>query len=239
MPTTAPLTIPRRLVPAVMLLGCGGVPPEPAAGELERAGITDGGRLEPGARELVEIMTDPDLVVSVDVTTRDGSRLSTVWATGGRAVWGRPVEPDTFQLRPIEAITAPLLLAQLTGIGRRPEQPFTGSATVTVGAIDTALQWVGEDPETALGILMAAGTDEIWADRILIAHQHMRARWTVSSVSTRSTGGASVCETTVLDAGPAGYWRLTPAGDDGTTYTVISLLETMRLLRTCLPGIGP
>ena len=237
MPTTAPLTLPRRLIPAVMLLGCGGAPTPPVAAELERSGVTVGGNLAARTAELVAVMTEPDLIVSVAVTTRDAELLSTIWSTGPQAVWGRPVDRDVYQLRSIEAVTIPLLLAQLTGVGRRPEPPFGGSIGMPSRALKKALDFAGDDPDTALGILLDAGVDETWADRVLIANQHMRARWRVSSVWTPPDLGPSVHEATVLDAGPAGYWHITTSDTDHVTYTVASLAQTMRVLRGCLPDL--
>jgi|GEM_PF-6085763 len=231
------LTIPRRLIPAVMLLAAGGTPPVAGAvDELERSGVMAHGVLDPAAADLVAVMTDPDLVVSVEVATRDGSQLSTVWATDDRAVWGRSVEVDIYQLRLIDALSVPLLLAQLTGVGRRPEAPFSGSVTIAAETLAAAVDWHTDDPETACGILVAAGVDSLWADRILIALHHQRATWTVSSVWSDGASGHEVHEVTVLDAGPAGYWRLTSPDSGDVTYTVTSLRETVRLLRRCVPS---
>lgn len=230
------LTLPRRLIPALMLLAAEGAPPPGAVAELERCGAAAGGMLSPEAAGLVAVMTDPDLVVSVEVTTRDATNRSTIWATSDRAVWGRPVDQDVYQLRSIDTVTVPLLLAQLTGVGSRPETPFSGSVTVAADALDAALDWQGDDPETALAILVSAGADPVWADRILIANQHRRAQWTVSSVWTERAGGHEVHEATVLDAGPAGYWRIVTVEPGTVTYSVASVLETMRLLRRCLPS---
>jgi hypothetical protein len=230
------LTLPRRLIPALMLLAADGAPPPAAVVDLERCGVASGGIVSPDAAALVGVMTDPDLVVSIEVTTRDAVNRSTIWATAERAVWGRPVEQDVYQLRSIDTVTVPLLLAQLTGVGRRPETPFSGSVTVAADALAAALDWQTDDPETALAILVSAGAEPVWADRILIANQHRRAQWTVSSVWVEQNGGHEVHEATVLDAGPAGYWRISRDEPGTSTYTVASMHETMRLLRRCLPS---
>ncbi len=229
------LTLPRHLIPALMLLASHGSPPPAAMSELERAGVACNGLLSAEASALVAVMTQPDLVISVEVATRDGARLSTIWATAAQAVWGRPVEHDVYQLRAIDTVTVPLLLVQLTGVGRRPEPPFAGSVCIAAEALEAALDWQADDPETALGILVAAGVDPQWADRILIAHQHHRAKWTVSSVWTDGGAGHEVHDVTVLDAGPAGYWRITAPEPATVAFTVASLHETIRLLRRCVP----
>lgn len=230
------LTVPRRLIPALMLLATHGTPDPSALAELERSGVVAGGSLSSDVAGLLAVMTDPELVISVEVTTRDGSRLSTIWATAASAVWGRPGDRDVYQLCSVDTLTVPLLLAQLTGVGKRPEAPFSGTVTMPVDAHQAALDWRAEDPETALAILVAAGVDPLWADRVLIADEHRRALWTVSSVWTERHVGHEVHEARVLDAGPAGYWRLTAPDQATVAYTVISLHETMRLLRRCVPG---
>jgi hypothetical protein len=219
-----------------MLMAADGAPPPSAVAELERCGVVTGGVVSPDAAAVVGVMTDPDLVVSIEVTTRDSVDRSTIWATAELAVWGRPVEQDVYQLRSIDTVTVPLLLAQLTGVGRRPETPFSGAVTIAADALEAALDWQTEDPETALAILVSSGADPVWADRILIANQHHRARWTVSSVWVEASGRHEVHEATVLDAGPAGYWRISRDGPGTVTYTVASVHETLRLLRRCLPS---
>ena len=72
------LTVPRRLIPALMLLATHGTPDPSALAELERSGVVAGGSLSSDVAGLLAVMTDPELVISVEVTTRDGSRLSTI-----------------------------------------------------------------------------------------------------------------------------------------------------------------
>lgn len=232
------LQIPRRLIPALMLLATGDAPdqlPPPATvRELERLGIASRGRVAAAAGDVVAVMTDARLVTSVERRTSDLPSRSTIWARSGTAVWGRPVNPDVYELRVIDPIELPLLLAQLTDVGRRPLPPFRGGLSVGCEARDAALS-ADHDSETAFGILISAGVDPKWADRLLIAHDHRRAEWTVSSVWSDQAGSHGVFEVTVLDAGAAGYWHV-ETGDDGTVrYTVGSLETVMRLLRRCVP----
>ncbi len=203
--------------------------------ELEALGVVAGGRIADDAADIVEVMTDARLVISVDRRTADLPFRSTIWERNGTAVWGRPVNGDVFELRAIDPIQLPLLLAQLTDVGRRPLPPFSGALLVRVEPLHAALT-SHHDQETAFGILVASGLDPLWADRLLIAHDHRRAEWTISSVWTDPTGTHGVHETTVLDAGPAGFWHLHRT-EDGTTvrYTVGSLESVMRSVRRCVP----
>ncbi len=238
MHTRGHLRLPRPLIPALMLLATvdegGAEPPAAALRELERRGLASRGRVASDAAALVTTMTDARLVVSIECRTADRPHRSTIWARAGDAVWGRPAERDVFELRAIDPMQLPLLVAQITDVGRRPHQPFTGSVTVDSGPLRAALDHA-HDPETAFGILVAGGVDPLWADRLLIAHDHRRATWTVSSVWTDPGGHHGVHEATVLDAGPAGYWEITHDDEGIATYTVASSERVMRTARRSVP----
>lgn len=211
--------------------------PSGASDELERLGLVQaGGGVTPTGRALVEIMTEARLVISIECETADLPSRSTIWARQGSAVWGRPSAGEVFELRQIDPIEIPLLLAQLTDVGRRPTPPFAGAVIVDGEPLRAALN--GEyDQEVAFGILVAAGVDPLWADRLLIAHEHRRMQWTVSSVWTDPAGGHGVHDVTVLDAGPAGYWHVRRGhGDESLKFTVGSLTTVMRSLRACVPA---
>lgn len=211
-------------------------PPTPALADLEAAGLASKGRLRPEAAALVAVMTESTLVVSVEKHAADGSTRSTAWANDAAAVWGRPVLNEVYELRPVDRLQLALLIAQLVGVGRRPPPPFSGGVTVPIDPLEASLGWRSTDPETALAILVAAGVEPIWADRLLIAHDHARSEWSVSSVWSGAGGSHHVGELAVLDAGPGGYWEIRRMSDAGTArYMVMSLEETMRRLRACLP----
>jgi hypothetical protein len=214
-----------------------GTPALPAGtmSALDRAGLVEGGHIAETVSDLVSVMTDAHLVISIERRTADLPYRSTIWARTGSAVWGRPAAPDLFDLQSVDPIELPLLLAQLADVGRRPRPPFLGACTVPREPLDAALAFE-HDEETSFGILVGGGVDPVWADRVLIAHDHRRAEWTVSSVWTDADGGHGVNEVTVLDAGPAGYWHLDPTEDGShVRYTIGSLETVMRALRRCIP----
>ncbi len=231
------LRLPRHLIPTLMLLAVGEpgtAAPAEAVGRLERFGLVEEGRITPHGRTLVEIMTEATLVASMECLTADLPHRSTIWARDGQAVWGRPAQQDVFELRRIGAIEIPLLLAQIADVGRRPLPPFSGSVSVPVDALRAAAG--GDfDQETAFGILVAAGVEPSWADRLLIAYEHRRMEWTISSVWTDGDGAHGVAEATVLDAGPAGYWHVS-AGEGVRSFAVGSLESVMRTIRRCVPA---
>lgn len=237
MPDT--LHLPRTLIPALMMLAAEAVPAaaisHDAIHQLERLELACDGRATPLGRRLVDDMTEAELVISIECETADLPYRSTIWARSSGAIWGRPVDSDVFELRRIDPIQLPLLLAQVTDVGRRPRPPFSGTVAIPTGPLD-AVRSGHHDHETAFGILVAAGVEPAWADRLLIAWDHRRIEWTVASVWTDPDGDHGSAEVRVLDAGPAGYWHV-HANEDGTTsFTVGSLESVMRWLRRTVPG---
>jgi hypothetical protein len=239
MPPPGHLRLPRTLIPALMLLaahdGEGHAPPQAAMRHLERLRLARSGRITTAGRAIVTDMTEANLVISVECERADLPYRSTVWASPGSAVWGRPLDGEVFELRRIDPVELPLLLAQVTDVGRRPQPPFSGSVVVPAAPLQ-AMLGNEHDQESAFGILVAAGVEPAWADRLLIALEHRRSTWSVSSVWTDPDGTHGMYETSALDAGPAGYWHVRRCEQDGTaTYTVGSLASMMRALRRCVP----
>ncbi len=233
------LRLPRPLIPTLMILAAGEHAPTPADGavrHLEELELAAQGRITPMGRRLVEIMTEADLVISVECASAELVQHSTIWAQRHRAVWGRPADHDVFELRCVEPIEIPLLLAQLTEVGHRPPAPFAGAVTVPHDALNAAASR-DFDAETAFGILVAAGVDSTWADRLLIAFDHRRHEFTISSVWTDPEGNHGHHEVRILDAGAAGYWHLEPDTHSGSiTATVGSVRSVMRSLTGCVPA---
>ncbi len=233
-----PLIIPRHLIPALLLAHQGAMAAiahdRTALTELEQCGATSGGHLTNAAADLVAVMTDPILVVSVEVTTPVEHIRSTLWGTDAEVVWGRPADHDTFELRRLDPLQAHLLLAQLTGLGHRPSPPFWGGVTVESATLTRALEVRPEEPDAAIRLLASSGVDDVWADRLLLAHDLIRAQWSVSSVWTGDPSGHRIAEIEVLDAGAAGYWRIERAGDRAT-YSVTSLEHVLAAFRHAVP----
>ncbi len=237
--------IPRRLLPPVMLLGQAPQRWETmhagVRSELRRCGlVTPGGLLTEGAAGLVSTMTEASLVSSVDVQSGGTTHSSTIWATAGGATLGRQLDGDTCELTSVRPRSLPLVLASLVDVGRRPEPPFFGAGVLADAALTLALERAADASDAAIDVLVAAGLDRTWADRLLIAHEHMRSRWTISSVWTDTGGGHHVRHAAVLDGGAAGYWRIQPQASDppASRYSVITLEQVMRLLRSTLPEPG-
>ncbi|MDJ0960625.1 MAG: ESX secretion-associated protein EspG [Acidimicrobiia bacterium] len=232
------LTLPRRLVPSVMLLGTHGS--DGAARvrlrdlvELERAGITTDRQLHPQAADMLEVVIAPTRVVTIEVTTDEGTAISTIWIRRTSAVLGRPAGPDLFRLGPIEVGLLTFHLAQLVTLGPRPDAPISGSVTVPADLLDELEMAWSANPADAASRLIADGIDPGWAERLTVIHCQRRSRWRISSLWIGDDGTAGDTEVIVLDAGPAGYWQILPDGDDVgqitfATRRFVDLLEMLQ-----------
>ena len=236
------LTLPRRLLPVAMMLRRRGdvaddVDTLRALRELERAGIAFGGRLHPMAAHMLTVVTAPKLVITVEVTVSRRTEISTIWAAEGRAVLGAPVEPGAFQLSPLDADLLPFHLTDLTRVGARPDPPFRGTVAAPADLLDELEDLWRRDTSRAVERLRGAGVDDAWADRLAIAHHHRRSLWRVAALWVGEQQTANDAELTVLDAGSAGYWSVTPSGgaEPSITFSVLTVDEVLEALRRVIP----
>jgi len=238
------LTLPRRLVPVAMLLRTGGpTEADPALTraicELERAGISRNGALHPLAADLLSVVTGPTSVVSTEVT-EEVTEIATIWHHNGRAVLGRPSGDDAFALFSIEPPLLPFHLAQLTKIVARPDPSFTGSFTVPAEAMEVAESLWTANPESASGVIVAAGVEAPWAKRLVLAHRSRLRSWCATSLWTDIDHSHHDAELRVLDAGHLGYWVVAnePAATATFRFTVVTLDGILERIRALLPSIS-
>jgi len=165
-------------------------------------------RLDPLLVTLISVMTSPALVVTVEVTATGDPRLATIWGTSHLAVLGMTDDSKRFELIQIEPGLLPFHLAQATGLTPRPLQPFSGGFALPASALTSAEDLSSRDPTAAEVALAAAGVPALWADRLLTALAHRQSLWTVESVWLGTGQRRSGALLSVLDAGPAGCWRL-------------------------------
>lgn len=232
------LTLPRRLVPTVMLLGTHGTAATSRVRlqdlvELERAGITTDRQLHPQAADMLDVVTTPTRVITVEVTIDERTDISTIWVRSTAAVLGRPTGPDLFQLGPLEVGLLTFHLAQLVTLGPRPDPPFAGSATVPAELLDELEPTWTEDPAHAVSCLIAEGLDPEWAERLTVVHNQRRSRWRISSLWIGEDGTPGDSEIIVLDAGVAGYWQVLPDAECRGQITLatrrfVDLLEVLQ-----------
>ncbi len=233
-PDRGMVTVPRRLVPVLLAIHAGSTADPADTAPLERSGITSGGRLHPAATAILDVVTEPGLVITVDVAGGRTPELATFWCSRRHAVQSEIVDGHRVRLHRVEPDWLPFHLTRVVGAGPRPTPPFPGAVTVDADLlVDTELL-VGERPTTALNRLIASGVEPLWADRLLIALEHRRRVWRVQAVWVCPSSGRRVAELTVLDAGPAGYWEIT-GSPSRLTLTVTSYDDIILALRHFLP----
>lgn len=179
-------------------------------------------RLDPLVTTLLEVMTNPELVVTIDVAGARSPRLATVWGSPRRAVLGMTDDRRQFELVQIEPALLPFHLAQTTGLRPRPHPPFSGGFSLPTGALARAEELIGADSCEAERELRSAGVPSPWADRLLIALANRRSMWTVEAVWLGTKAAADIASLSVLDAGPAGYWRLESGSEHAEITVAIS-----------------
>ena len=232
------LTLPRRLVPVVMMLGTrGSIGNDPATlrglAELERAGIAPDRRLHPLAADMLTIVTDPQRVITVESNRGASTSISTIWVRRRSAVLGRPAGRDFFQLGPVEVGLLPFHLAQLVGVRLHPDPPFSGSVTAPADLLDSLAGAWTDDPSRAVAALVGDGIDRTWAQRLALAHRHRTARWRIASLWVDHDGSAGDEEIVVLDAGPAGFWQILTDGSGmgQITFATRRFVDVLELLQ--------
>jgi EspG family len=230
------LSIPRRLMPSLLAMQTGTVAEPAAVAELRAGGIVSAGHLDPLASDLLDVITGPSLVVSVDVDRRpETPRLVTFWRTGDRAVVGTTDAKRRFHLTEIAADLLPFHLAQATGIRPLAQPHYEGSFVVPARVLAAAEETAGSDPARTESALVAAGIEPLWAERFLAALLLRRAVWTAESVWLRGIDGRGGVSLSVLDGGHAGYWRLGPSNPDAITVTPSGFDDLMRRIAALLP----
>ncbi len=233
------VSIPKDLMPVVLAMH-GGEPCGASAdvARLQDYGLVHAKSLDPLLTSLVEVMTNPSLVVTVEVARAHSPQLSTIWGTPRRAVIGGTNDRKRFQLQQIEPQLLPFHLAQATGLGPRPQPPFLGGCSVPAAALRLAEELAATEPDEAEHVLAAAGLASPWSDRILIALTHRRSLWTVESVWLGARHRRRGSRLSVLDAGSAGYWCL--EGDrHQVELTVTDFDSLLRRFATLLPNGNP
>lgn len=233
-PDHGTMTLPRPLVPVLLAVHAGSTADPAGAAQLELSGITSGGRLHPAATSILDVVTEPGLVVTVDVAGGRTPELATFWCTRRRAVQGEIVDGHRVRLHRVEPDWLPFHLTRVVGAGPRPTAPFLGAVTVDADLLVEAERLLGERPTTAMNQLVESGIEPRWADRLLIALEHRRRMWRVQAVWISRPHGRRVSELTVLDAGPAGYWEIT-GSPSRLTLTVSSYDDVILAFRHLLP----
>lgn len=220
--------VPRTLMPSLLAMRTGASPHRAAITRLATGGLVSSGRLDPMVTELLEVMTEPSLVASVEAETPDGLHLVTFWRQPTRAVSGTTDAWNRFHIARVEVGLLPFALAQAVSLSplRRPN--FTGPITLPYSAFEAASDLVGSDLSAAAETLAAAGLDPAGADRLLAALLLRRTQWSIESVS--SDVERNHLSLSVLDGGHAGLWRLKPVGSADIEVSPIGFEALLEML---------
>lgn len=230
------VSVPRRLMPSILAIHAGQRPrPNAAVAELRAGGIVASERLDPLVTTLIEVMTNPTLVITVEISGGHRPRLATFWGTPHRAVVGLTDDRHRFELIQIEPTLLPFHLAQATGMTPRPHPPFAGSFSLPAKTLHRAENSVAVHPATTEAELRTAGVPDHWADRLMTALALHRSVWTVESVWLGRTAARHESRLSVLDAGFAGYWRLAATDDGYVTVATTNFDDLMRRFAALLP----
>jgi hypothetical protein len=234
------LSIPRQLMPTVLAVHAGTRPPTAAAAALRAGGIMADTSLDPLVTALVEVMTNPSLVVTAELSRASGAvlrkpRLTTFWSNGSRAVIGHTDDRRRFQLMQVARALLPFHMAQAVEVAPRPTPQFAGSFSVPAHALNKIEGAVSTNPARAEADLLAAGVKPEWTERLVAALLMRRSLWTIESVWLGDTAGRDESQISVLDSGFAGFWRLATATDGNVTVTPTTFDDLLRRLAALLP----
>ncbi|MDX2468486.1 MAG: ESX secretion-associated protein EspG [Acidimicrobiia bacterium] len=226
----------RRLMPSILAIHAGQQPAlSRAATELRAGGILATDELDPLVTTLVEVMTNPQLVISVEVYRSAKPNLATFWATPRRAVVGLTDDQNRFELIQVEPTLLQFHLAQSTGLRPRPSPPFSGSFSLPSRTLRFAEENIATNP---IGVETRLRTDRVsaeWTDRLMAALAMRRSLWNVASVWLGKTNFRNESSLSVLDAGFAGYWRLTTTPDGLVTVATTDFDELLSRIDGLLP----
>ncbi len=204
------VSVPRTLMPA--LLAAQVSPRQVSPPELTSSGLLASGRLDPLVASLLQVMTEPDLVLSVESQAAGELELITFWRRQTRAVAGTTGSGRRFLISLVSAELLPFHLAQAVSLAPCAQPKYRGKFTVPRRVLASARRRAATSAEAAGQELVEAGVNARWADRLVAAFLLQRSRWAIESVSLESTRATS--SLAVLDAGHAGFWRLRALGSE-------------------------
>ena len=220
------VTVPRTLMPSLLAAHAG--PRRVSPPELSSSGLIAEGRLDPLVASLLRIMTDPDLLLSVESRSAGELTLLTFWRQRSRAVAGATSPDGQFRISLVSAELLPFHLAQAVSLSPCAPPFYDGSFRVPRPVLSSARRRAATSPGEAGKELIDSGVGAEWADRLVAAFLLQRNRWAMESVSLETVRATS--SLAVLDAGHAGFWRFHPLGCDEIEVSPISFDRLLDLL---------
>ena len=237
------LSIPRRLMPPLLALHGGRRPEAVAVEELRSIGViatdpADRHRLDPLVRDLVDVITNPSLVVAAEITAENGMResaprLATFWRKGPRAVIGLTGDGRQFQLIAAEPALLPFHVAQAVRLAPRRHPHFAGSFSMPNALLARAKELVFVDPDGLAAELSTARVPRRWAERLIAALTLRRSSWVLDSVWLHT--GTTSTRLCVLDGGFSGFWTIDEQPDGLLTITPAHFDHVLSRIAAMLP----
>lgn len=211
------LRLPTRLIADTLDLAhvqsmpavAGGVPdpefPE-AIDQLEAAGIIADGVIDPVAQQLLEVVNQASLIVTIRLTFQDDESTATIWATPRFAVLSNTLGQGHIEYQPVSVSQLPQTLAQLIVL-QSPR--FVGDVLLEIDS--SLLDQVTEqrdDVETASDLLIEAGLDADQATILVDLQRDDARRWHITSQWSTEDGPLEA-EMIGIDGGESGQWLIT------------------------------
>ncbi len=201
--------------------------------ELMGSGLFTSGRLDPLVASLLEVMTDPNLVISVETSDALGLRLTTFWRRGHRAVVGTTGTGPHFHIALVTADLLPFHLAQSVELTPQTYPRYDGQFTVPRLAMTTARRQAALEPAAAEAALVRAGVSSVWAERLVAAFLLQRSRWAMESVSLDLPRTNS--SLAILDSAHAGLWRIRAVDEDQLAISPIAFDKLLERIGALVP----
>lgn len=242
------LRLPTRLVADTLDLAhvqsmpavSGGVPepefPE-AIDQLEAAGIMTNDVIDPVAHQLLEVVNQASLIVTIRLTYGEDASTSTIWATPRQAVLSSTLGEGHVDYQPVSVSQLPQTLAQLIVL-QSPR--FVGDVLLELdGSLLEQVTANRDDVDTASQLLIEAGLDSDQAVLLVDLQRPDARRWRITSQWSTEDGPLQA-EMVGVDGGKSGQWLITAeqpadAEQPRVLYTPQGHGEVMSGFRGVLP----
>jgi hypothetical protein len=207
-----------------------------AISRLEAGEVLRDGQLHPMADAILELVSEPALVVSVERMRFGAVATSTIWATPYGATIGTRVDGGIFELKLANADLLPFHLFQLIHLGPLPEEE---SANVTLPAeamLAAEALLYGNDRAGAIEELTDSGLSDRDAAAALAILASRVASWRIHS-QWKSEDRTEKRHAHGMDCGPRGHVLATIdiAGPTISLRTA-TFPEVTAAIRSTLPG---
>ncbi len=206
---------------------------------LEERSILIDGTFDPLAAELLYIVNQASLMITIDLRYGADASHRTIWATPRAAVVSNDIDEGVVELQPTDVAQLPTVLSQLL-LARSPRYVGASPISISTEAVARAERHLGDgDPEAATTTLIDAGLSDEQARIVNRFESNQVRRWKIASAWS-TEDGQDERELRGIDADTEGQWLLAMTGstedDRGQiTFSPQGHGDVMRSLRSILP----